>query len=141
MRSLTIQLAGFALLLAFLAVPAAASGAPAVTISPDAGVPGTTFVLTGTGFAAGTTVLVRTFDARTELLELSTVQVRADGGVQASIATAGYPAGTYTVIVATAEPVEFLARGTFTITGGTGGAVPTASVAGPTAPPSTGGGG
>lgn len=132
MRRLTIRLAGLALLLTLLAVPAVAAAQPAITVSPNAGAAGTTFVLSGTGFRAGTTVLVGVLDPGQEVIDLITLQVGANGALQARLESAGYTPGEYTVAVATEAADAILALGSFTVTGGTGG---------PTAPPRTGDGG
>ena len=138
MRGASIRIAGFLALLALLVVPASAVAAPAITVSPASGPPGTSFVVTGTGFTPGSTVLFGAVDQATEPVAAELLQVAADGTFQTAIDSTGFALGEYTVVVGTSDGSTLLASGTFTVTaGGTGGG----GTGGPATMPRSGGGG
>ena len=146
MRGASIRIAGVLALLALLALLAdrvSAQAAPAITVSPAAGPPGTSFVVTGTGFAPGSTVLFGAVDPATEPVAAELLQVAADGSFQTAIDSTGFAPGQYTVVVGTSDASTLLASGAFTVTaGGTGGGGAGGGGTGdPTTMPRSGGGG
>jgi hypothetical protein len=151
MRGTSIRVAGFLVLLALLAlvvVPASAEAAPALTVSPASGPPGTSFVVTGTGFAPGSTVLFGAVDQATEPVAAELLQIAADGSFRTVIDSTGFALGEYTVVVGTSDASTLLANGTFTVTAGgaggggaAGGGAASGGTGGPTTMPRSGGGG
>ena len=146
MRGASIRIAGVLALLALLALLAdrvSAQAAPAITVSPAAGPPGTSFVVTGTGFAPGSTVLFGAVDQATEPVAAELLQVAADGSFQTAIDSTGFAPGQYTVVVGTSDASALLASAEFTVT--TGGAATGGAGGGgtgdPTTMPRSGGGG
>ena len=112
--------------------------APAITVSPASGPPGTSFVVTGTGFTPGSSVLFGAVDEATEPVAAELLQVAADGTFQTAIDSTGFAPGQYTVVVGTSDASALLASGAFTVTaGGAGGG----GTGGPTTMPRSGSGG
>ena len=141
MRGASIRIAGVLALLALLALLAdrvSAQAAPAITVSPAAGPPGTSFVVTGTGFAPGSTVLFGAVDQATEPVAAELLQVAADGSFQTAIDSTGFAPGQYTVVVGTSDASTLLASAEFTVTAGGAGA---GGAGDPTTMPRSGGGG
>ncbi len=153
MRGASLRVAGFLLLLALLVVPATAEAAPAITVSPASGPPGTSFVVTGTGFTPGSTVLFGAVDQATEPVVAELLQIVADGTFRTAIDSTGFALGEYTVVVGTSDASTLLANGVFTVTasgagggGAAGGGAASSGTGGggtggPTTMPRSGGGG
>ncbi len=146
MRGASIRIAGFLVLLALLALladPVSAEAAPAITVSPASGPPGTSFVVTGTGFTPGSTVLFGAVDQATEPVAAELLQVAADGTFQTAIDSTGFAPGQYTVVVGTSDASALLASGAFTVTAGgaRGGGAGGGATGDPTTMPRSGGGG
>ena len=121
MRGASIRIAGVLALLALLALLAgwvSAQAAPAITVSPASGPPGTSFVVTGTGFTPGSTVLFGAVDQATEPVAAELLQVAADGSFRTAIDSTGFAPGQYTVVVGTSDASTVLASGAFTVTAG-----------------------
>jgi len=131
----TVRLAGLLLVLGLLAVPAAALAAPALTISPTSGPPGTTVNLRATGLDADTSYLIQlvsgTGNVNTVRVFETTGTSNANGELTGSL-TAQQAAGTYTVRIVT-RGGTVVATAPFTITSGGGAGLPGL--------PRTGGGG
>ena len=110
--------------------------APAVTIAPTAGPPGTVFTITGTGFEPNTPYTVRSVDAAgNRTADDLSVTTRADGSFQATLTTvAGSTTGVRTVRVMAAGGTV-VATGTFTVTGAA--AAPALFVTPSSGPPGT----
>ena len=151
MRGASIRIAGVLALLALLALLAdrvSAQAAPAITVSPAAGPPGTSFVVTGTGFAPGSTVLFGAVDQATEPVAAELLQIAADGSFRTVIDSTGFALGEYTVVVGTSDASTLLASGVFTVTAGgaggggaAGGGAAGGGTGGPATMPRSGGGG
>ncbi len=136
-------LAGLLLLLTLLAVPAVGAE-PAIAVSPTSGAAGTRFVVTGTGFTAGQSVILVVVDRDGDIQLSDFLQISAGGGFQYTINSEGADPGEYAVGIGTASG-DVLAIETFTVTGGAGGGGGGSGTGGggdvPSGPPSTGGGG
>ena len=128
---------------ALLEDPVSAEVAPAIVVSPASGPPGTRFVVTGTGFTPGSTVLFGAVDEATEPVAAELLQVAADGTFQTAIDSTGFAPGQYTVVVGTSDASALLASGTFTVTAGgaVGGGAGGGGTGDPTTMPRSGGGG
>ena len=93
--------------------------APAVTVTPAAGPPGTVFTITGTGLEPNTAYTIQSVDAAgTRTADDLSVTTRADGGFQATLTTvAASTPGVRTVRVAAAGGTV-VATATYTVSGG-----------------------
>ena len=92
--------------------------APAVTVTPAAGPPGTVFTISGTGFETNTAYTVQSVDAAgNRTADDLSVTTRADGTFEATLTTvAGSTPGVRTVRVVRGGTV--VATATFTVSGG-----------------------
>lgn len=97
-----------------MTILSAPAGAPRLTIAPASGPPGTRFMLAGTGFPAGAT-LVYGIPGNRQLL-FGQVQVGSDGSLAVGFDSTSFPAGRYEAIVNTAVGAPALAGTAFTVT-------------------------
>jgi hypothetical protein len=108
MRTFLRALGGFVLLCALCRSPigAGAATAPAVSVAPHAGVPGTVFAVLGLGFAPRSSQAVSVTRAGTTVATLS-AQADGDGRVALTLDSTGYePDAGYAVAIDGASPVS-----------------------------------
>ena len=126
MRKIAICMAGLLAFLGLLAFPTAVAAAPQLRVTPAEGPNGTTFVLTGTGFEANATYLLRLTFQDGRDVQLSDPSVQSDeSGIILESFTFGsaLPAGTYPARITTQAGQE-VASTTFRLTGSTGAPAP-----------------
>ena len=107
--------AGFAFLLALLALPAAALADPAITITPATGDAGTTFEVVGRGFEPNSSPILFVEDATGNNAAYRQPRVGADGGFRVTLNSSDYEAGEYRVVVAAILDLKPLAQGIMTV--------------------------
>ncbi|CAA9563138.1 MAG: hypothetical protein AVDCRST_MAG18-1261 [uncultured Thermomicrobiales bacterium] len=113
-------------------VPSAAPTAngPKLAVAPGSGPVGTKFTITGGGFPANSQLPVVIVDSAGKTFANATINVRADGAINATYDSTGDPNGQYTVAVGDSAG-NVLATATYTV--GAGGSAPSAR---PSAAPS-----
>lgn len=110
--------AGFAFLLALLALPPAALAAPAITITPQTGAAGMTFTIKGAGLdAKERPVVIVEATSDKSVAAYFQPEIGADGGFTFELESRNFAPGQYRVVVAPVATFNTIAEATFTVTG------------------------